>query len=88
MKLDWKILVVGIASLIIGAYINDRIYKKRNEELLAQLKSELASSNQNTARLSGAEKIQAEIREKELNAQIKTFKNLKIKLTYLKYLED
>lgn len=50
MKISWQVVVLGIASLALGAWLNDIVYKRNNEKLLAQLKAELAAGNVAKAR--------------------------------------
>jgi len=64
-------IVIGVLSLVIGAYLNDLVYRRNNEKLLASLKLELALQNQNKARVSGEDKASAEMRTREIEAQIR-----------------
>jgi len=71
MKINGLVILLGVLSIAFGAFLNDRIYKNNNEKLLAQLKSELALQNQTKSRVSGEDKINAEVRTRELEAQIR-----------------
>jgi len=70
MKINAFTIFFAIFSLVVGAYLNDLVYKRNNEKLLAELKAELAANNVAKAGLSGQTKIEAEIRENEIQAQI------------------
>ena len=66
MNLNWEIVVLGIISLLAGAWLNDYLNKKNNERLIEQLKAELLllASKEKDNRVSADNKkeiIQAQI---------------------------
>lgn len=72
-----KSIFFSIISIVIGAYINDLIYRKNNERLLAELKAQLEANNKARMRATTEhEKEKLKLRDIELRSQIKIIEKL------------
>lgn len=70
MKFDWKVILFGIISLAIGAYLSYYFQKKSNEELLSQIKKEIESLKQVRSRISETQQSQIEKQINELEGAV------------------
>lgn len=75
MKFDWKVILFGIVSLAVGAYLSYYFQKKGNEELLAEIRKELEDLKKTKARVSESEQFKIDQRITELNGAVKALEN-------------
>lgn len=76
MKISWQMIVLGILSIALGYYLNTLANRKSNEKLIAMIKAELETINQNKARTSDpALRAEISLKESELMGQLLCLEN-------------
>lgn len=74
--MNWKMILLGIISIAIGAWINDYANKKNNERLIAAFKAELELYNNAKTRATPLERVEIEQQQQILEAKINLLENL------------
>lgn len=71
-----KVIILGIISIAIGAWLNDYSTRKNNEKLLAAFKAELEAYNKAKQVASPTQRIAIDQKQEILQAQINLLESL------------
>lgn len=66
---NWKMVLIGIAGILLGAYSTYLVNKRTNSELLMELKAELAALQlkSNTSRTTEDEEVRMQVLEGQIS---------------------